>query len=85
MEKTIKAIVLTNKEILISQIDEVGADIGEPDCKLTNPYLLRDDGTMEPWLINISRQDIFMISSDKIITLTEPMPTLVEKYESLTK
>ena len=85
MEKIIKAIVLTNKQILISQIDEVGADIGEPDCKLTNPYLLRDDGTMEPWLINISRQDVFMISSDKILTLTEPMPTLIEKYEELTK
>lgn len=85
MEKIIKAIVLLNNQILISQIDEVGADIGEPDCKLTNPYLLRDDGTMEPWLINISRQDVFMISSDKILTLTEPMPTLIEKYEELTK
>ena len=85
MEKIIKAIVLVNKQILISQIDEVGADIGEPDCKLTNPYLLRDDGTMEPWLINISRQDVFMISSDKILTLAEPMPTLIEKYEELTK
>jgi hypothetical protein len=69
----------------VSQIDEVGADVGEPDCKLTNPYMLKDDGTMEPWLINISRQDVFMISSDKILTLTEPMPTLVEKYEELTK
>ena len=85
MEKITKAIVLTNNQVLISQIDEVGADIGQPDCKLTNPYMLKDDGTMEPWLINISRQDVFMISSDKIITLTEPMPTLVEKYEELTK
>ena len=85
MEKIIKAILLTNNQILISQIDEVGADIGQPDCKLTNPYMLKDDGTMEPWLINISRQDVFMISSDKIITITEPMPTLVEKYEELTK
>ena len=85
MEKIIKAIVLTNNQVLISQIDEVGADIGQPDCKLTNPYMLKDDGTMEPWLINISRQDIFMISSDKILTLTEPMPTLIEKYEELTK
>ena len=85
MEKTIKAILLTNNQILVSQIDEVGADIGQPDCKLTNPYMLKDDGTMEPWLINISRQDIFMISSDKILTLTEPMPTLIEKYEELTK
>ena len=85
MEKIIKAIVLTNNQVLVSQIDEVGADIGQPDCKLTNPYMLKDDGTMEPWLINISRQDIFMISSDKILTITEPMPTLVEKYEELTK
>ena len=85
MEKIIKAIVLTNNKVLVSQIDEVGADVGEPDCKLTNPYMLKDDGTMEPLLINISRQDIFMISSDKILTLTEPMPTLIEKYEELTK
>lgn len=85
MEKTIKAIVLTNNKILVSQIDEVGADVGEPDCKLTNPYMLKDDGTMEPWLLSVSREDIFMISSDKILTLTEPMPTLVEKYEELTK
>ena len=85
MEKTIKAIVLTNNKVLVSQIDEVGADVGEPDCKLTNPYILKDDGTMEPWLLSVSRQDVFMISSDKILTLTEPMPTLVEKYEELTK
>ena len=85
MDKVIKAILLQSNQILISQIDEVGADIGDPNCKLTNPMLLKDDGTMEPWLINISRQDIFMISSDKIITLTEPMPTLLEKYEELTK
>lgn len=85
MEKTIKAILLTNNKILVSQIDEVGADVGEPDCKLTNPYMLKDDGTMEPWLLSVSREDIFMISSDKILTLAEPMPTLVEKYEELTK
>mgnify|MGYP000435572854 CR=1 FL=1 len=86
MEKIIKAILLTNNQVLISQIDEVGADIGQPDCKLTNPYVLDQNSlTLEPWLVNISRQDIFMISSDKILTITEPMPTLIEKYEQLTK
>ena len=30
MEKTIKAILLTTNQILISEISEVGADIGEP-------------------------------------------------------
>ena len=52
MEKVIKAILLTSNQILISQIDEVGADVGEPDCKLTNPFILKDDGTLEPWLIS---------------------------------
>ena len=85
MERIIKAILLTKNQTLISQIDEIGADIGQPDCKLTNPFVLQKDGTLQPWLISVSREDIFMISSDKIITLTEPMPTLVEKYEELTK
>ena len=85
MERIIKAILLTTNQILISQIDEIGADIGQPDCKLTNPFVLQKDGILQPWLISVSREDIFMISSDKIITLTEPMPTLVEKYEELTK
>ena len=86
MEKSIvKALLLTTGQILITQIDEVGADIGEPDCKMTNPFLLKDDGTLEPWLLNVSRQDEFMISSDKIITIVDPTPTLIEKYEDLTK
>ena len=85
MEKIIKAILLTTNQILISQIDEIGADIGQPDCKLTNPFVLKEDGTLQPWLISVSREDIFMISSDKIITLADHMPTLLEKYLDLTK
>ena len=83
--KLIKILVLTTNQILISQIEEVGADIGEPDCKLIDPYLITKDGTLEPWLLNVTREDTFMMSSDKILTLTDPMPTLLEKYEDLTK
>ena len=85
MEKLIKILVLTTNQILISQIEEVGADIGEPDCKLVDPYLITTDGTLEPWLLNVTREDTFMMSSDKILTLTTPTPTLLEKYEDLTK
>ncbi len=85
MDKLIKILVLTTNQILISQIEEVGADIGEPDCKLVDPYLITKDGTLEPWLLNVTREDTFMMSSDKILTLTAPTPTLLEKYEDLTK
>jgi len=89
MEKIIKILVLMNNQILISQIEEVGADIGEPDCKLINPYIVKEYKesvhTLEPFLANITRQDTFMMSSDKILTLVDPTPTLLEKYEDLIK
>ena len=77
----------TTQQVLISQIEEVGAaDIGEPDCKLTNPFWvnpLEGSITLEPFLNNVTREDEFMISSDKILTLAEPTPTLLEKYQDL--
>tara|TARA_R100000084_G_scaffold64202_1_gene27908 strand:+ start:296 stop:442 length:147 start_codon:yes stop_codon:yes gene_type:complete len=43
------------------------------------------DSTLRPWMLEHTQQDNFMISSDKIITLADPMPTLLEKYIDLTK
>ena len=86
MNKTIKAILLTNNQILVSEIDEVPAAVpGEPDCKLTKPFTLTSEGMLESWLMGATRDDVFMISSDKIMTLVDPTPTLLEKYEDLTK
>lgn len=85
MEKIIKVIVLMNQQILISQIEEIGADIGEPDCKLINPFIIKEQNTLEPFLLGITKQDYFMMSSDKILTLADPTPTLLEKYEDLIK
>ena len=84
-KKVIKVIVLTNQQALVSQIEEVGAEIGEPDCKLLNPMVICEGNTLTPWLLEQTQQDVFMISSDKIITLADPMPTLLEKYIGLTK
>ena len=90
MEKIIKVIALTTtQQILISQIDEVPAvDIGQPDCKLTNPFWIdTESGTtvLHPFLIGVTKDDTFMMSSDKILTLAEPTPTLLEKYQDLIK
>lgn len=83
---TVKMLILTNNQILISQIEEVGADIGEPDCKLINPFIVNQSSlTLEPWLAHVTKQNTFMMSSDKILTLVDPTPTLLEKYEDLIK
>jgi len=83
--KPVKLMVLMNGQILITQIEEVGAEIGEPDCKLIEPFVLDGDDTLSPWLVKQTNQNTFMISSDKILTLTDPKPTLLEKYENLVK
>ena len=85
MDKIIKVILLTNSERLISEIEEVGAEIGEPDCKLINPMEIWESNNLAPWMMDHTMQDTFMISSDKIITLADPMPTLLEKYLEQTK
>lgn len=80
----VKLLVLSEDQILVSQIEEVGSEMGEPDCKLTNPFIVRGDN-LEPWLVSVTNQNVFMIHSDKILTITDPKPTLLEKYEQLTK
>jgi|TARA_B100000073_G_scaffold293711_1_gene257442 hypothetical protein len=74
-----------NNQILISQIEEVGADIGEPDCKLVEPYVVTKDKTLEPFLSNYTRENTFMMSSDKILTLADPTSILLIKYQDLIK
>ena len=86
MEKPpIKLIVLVNQQRLVSQIEEIGADIGQPDCKLTEPFIVGDDNTISPWLVDVTSENVFMLSSDKILTLVDPKPTLLEKYQDLLK
>jgi len=85
MEKIIKVLALMNQQILITQIEEVGADIGEPDCKLISPFIVKSDKTLEPFLGGYTKEKTFMMSSEKILTLVDPTPTLLEKYQDLIK
>ena len=86
MAKVIKVGTLMSQQLLISEIEEVAATVpGEPDCKLINPFIIKEENVLEPWLLNVTKDDIFMMSSDKILTLVDPTPTLLEKYLDLTE
>ena len=88
-DRIIKVLALTNHQYLISEIEEVGsADIGEPDCKLINPFIINTTSgktVLEPFLTSVTRDTEFMMGSDKILTLAEPAPTILEKYLDLLK
>ena len=86
MDKIIKILALSNQQILISEIEEVGTvDIGQPDCKLINPFTVTSDQTLEPFLYGYTKDSTLMMGSDKILTLVDPTPTLLEKYQDITE
>jgi len=85
----VRVIALTNNHYIVSQVDEVVAeDIGQPDCKLTKPYVVNTESgktILEPFMMDLTRDDTFMMGSDKILTLAVPTPTLLEQYLNLIK
>jgi len=86
--KSIKCILVDIDKILISEIIEIDAELGDPNCKLINPYLfLKDKATgnfyLEPWP-EVSSQREIMIRSEDILTIADPIPEVSEKYLSLT-
>jgi hypothetical protein len=85
----VKVLILLNGNCIISEIEEVSSELGEPDCKLIKPFELKKSITtevyLESWNSDYSSQDTFMIHSDKILTIIDPKPTLLEKYQSLIK
>ena len=85
----VMVLALANNHYLISQVDEVATeDIGQPDCKLTKPFVVNTESgktVLEPFMLDLTREEIFMMGSDKILTLATPTPTLLEQYLNLLK
>ena len=82
-KKDARVVVLTTGIKLIATLEEVGNELGEPDCRLIEPYVVTPEGTVEPWLLNVTNQNEVMISSDKILTLVDPKTPLLAKYEAV--
>lgn len=81
--KTVKCLLLKIDTVLVSEIQEVGGEIGEPDCRLINPYEIDDEGNLSPWP-DVTDQTEMMIHSDSILTIVDPKEEIVEKYLELT-
>ena len=83
MAKLIKCILVNVDDLLISEIEEVDAEIGQPNCKLTNPVVFESLEKMKP-LVEASRSTEFMIRSDDILTIADPTQEVINRYLELT-
>ncbi len=81
---TIQVLCLVNQMILIAEIDEVLADIGQPDCKLINPCVIID-GKLSKWMSDLTPNKEMFMSSDKILTLVDPTKKLLAEYTKIIK
>ena len=84
MDKVIKCILIDVDNVLISEIVEMDADIGEPNCKLINPLLFISIDDMKPWKSDITNQTEFMVRAEDILTIADPTGTVIDKYLELT-
>ncbi len=84
MEKVIKCILMDVDNVIISEIVEMDADIGEPNCKLINPLLFINIDDMKPWKSDVTNQTEFMVRAEDILTIADPTGTVIDKYLELT-
>lgn len=82
----IKLLIFLDNLKLLTQVEQIQVEeIGEPDCLLIEPFELKLDLTLEPWLLEYTTQNKFVIHSDKIFTIADPNPLLKQKYEKVLK
>ena len=62
---------------MAEQMDE------EPSCHMQDPYLIKEDGTLEPWPSYTVDTDI-LLYSETIATIVTPTAELTKKYELVT-
>ena len=87
MEKNIQCILLRDDKVLIGEVQELFGEIGEPDCKVINPYRIvlginTDTDArerIEPWLTFTNQTEILIRSAD-VLTFVEPNGKLVDEY-----
>ena len=74
-------VILRTGMTLISKVEQFDA---EPSCHLQDPYLVKDDGTLNPWPLHTVDKDI-LLYSETLATIVEPTEEIRAKYESVTK
>ena len=83
-DNPVKCLLVDADNVLISEVEEVPSEIGDPDCKLIRPYRFYGLDKMEPW-VKASNQTEYMIRSSDVLTIADPSPEVIEAYLKLTE
>ena len=82
MKKMQTALIILKSGIhLITKAEQLEE---EPSCHMQDPYMIKDDGTLEPWPRFTTDTDV-LLYSETIATIVTPTSELKKKYETVTK
>ena len=80
MKMQIALIILKSGIEIITMAEQLEE---EPSCHMQDPYLIKADGTLEPWPRDTIDTDI-LLYSETIATIVTPTSELKKKYETVT-
>ena len=78
----IKCLLLKTGITLISEMLEVGAEVGEPDCRLVNPCKIGENGQLNRWP-SCTDQRSLMVGSDNFMTIVDPSEQVMKQYKEV--
>ena len=82
--KQVKGLLLKIGNVVVCEVEEIQAELGEPDCRIKNPYQYDKDAGLTPWP-DFAGQTEMMLRSDDILTMVEPKQEIIDEYLELTK
>ena len=78
----IKFLIFKNGIRLIAELVEVDVELGEPDCRLVNPFEIDDEGELLRWR-KFTDERTLMVQSDTVLTIVDPNENILSKYKEL--
>lgn len=75
----IKCLILLTGLNLIAKVEEIQAEIGDPNCQISDVCIINSDGTISPWL-DFTEDTELMIRSENILTLVDPNKDTLKLY-----
>ena len=88
MSEKVKLVLFKVDTVLITEVVELSAELGDPNCKLIRPLEWKkndnDDGYSLVTWIDATDQTELMVRSEDILTIADPTPEVIEKYLELT-
>ena len=75
----IKCLIFIGGLILIAKIEEIEAEIGDPNCQISDVCVVNSDGEVSSWL-NCTDQTELLVRSENILTIVEPKKDILKSY-----